>query len=107
MRTRTWLVLGLGAPLVCLALAVLVYNLPPIHERLAWRVANLQAEIKYKLNPPEQEVFLPNEAAAQIEAIVQATLSAFYAAKTAAAQAVTATLPATEGTQTQAAPTAV
>lgn len=40
-------------------LAVLVYYLPLIHERLSWRLDNLIAEIKYTLNPPEQIVFLP------------------------------------------------
>src|SRR5215204_993922 len=51
----------------------LVYNLPPIHARLAWRVANLRVAIQRYFNPPEEVVFTPQE---QIEVIVQATLSA-------------------------------
>lgn len=61
MRRRTsrfWLI---GAPLLCLLAAILVYNLPPIHERLAWRVDNLRTQIKYALNPPEEAIFIPQE----------------------------------------------
>jgi tetratricopeptide (TPR) repeat protein len=61
-----------GLILLCLA-SVVLYNLPPIHERVAWRLANLRAEVRYFLNPPEQVVFVPQE---QIDAIVQATLEA-------------------------------
>jgi tetratricopeptide (TPR) repeat protein len=39
-----------------------LYNLPPIHDRLAWRVDNLRTSIKYALNPPEEVVFIPGEA---------------------------------------------
>jgi hypothetical protein len=45
---------------VCL-LSVLVYNLPPVNERLAWRVEELRAYIKYAINPPEQVIFQPSE----------------------------------------------
>ena len=38
-----------------------IYSLPPVHERLAWRLAALQADIAYALNPPEEVVFLPEE----------------------------------------------
>jgi len=43
--------------LSCALLALVAYNLPPV--RL--RVDNLRAEIKYRLNPPEQAVFVPQE----------------------------------------------
>jgi len=62
----------LGCAALCL-LASLAYNLPPIHDRLAWRVDNLRVAIKRYFNPPEQVVFTPQE---QVEAIVQATLTA-------------------------------
>jgi tetratricopeptide (TPR) repeat protein len=42
-----------------LLLGVVTYNLPPVHEHLAWRVDNLRSQIKYALNPPEQVVFVP------------------------------------------------
>ena len=41
----------------CALLAVVAYNLPPVRAR----VDNLRAEIKYRLNPPEQAVFIPQE----------------------------------------------
>lgn len=57
---KTTLILAIVIPLVCL-LAVLVYNLPPVNERLAWRVRVLKADIKYALSPPEQAVFVPQQ----------------------------------------------
>jgi tetratricopeptide (TPR) repeat protein len=72
MRRRIIIIPILGVVALCL-LAGLVYNLPPIHERLAWRVDNLRVAIKRFLNPPEQVVFLPQE---QVDAIVNATLTA-------------------------------
>jgi len=50
----------LGIPLLCLATVVL-YNIPPINERLAWRVEALQAQVKYAINPPAEVVFVPSE----------------------------------------------
>ena len=44
-------------------------DLPPIHDRLAWRVDNLRVAIQRYFNPPEEVVFTPQE---QIEVIVQA-----------------------------------
>jgi tetratricopeptide (TPR) repeat protein len=41
--------------------AFAVYNLPPVQERLGWRVAEFTARIKYALSPPEQIVFVPEE----------------------------------------------
>src|SRR5512139_2586920 len=57
---------------VCL-LSVLFYNLPPVHDRLAWRVDNFRVQVKRYFNPPEQVVFVPQE---QVDAIVNATLTA-------------------------------
>ena len=62
----------LGIAALCL-LGGISYNLPPIHDRLAWRVDNLRVAIKRYVNPPEQVVFVPQE---QVDAIVQATLTA-------------------------------
>ena len=55
-RPVLWVVLGLF--LACLAMIVF-YNLPPVHQRLAWRVAGWQAQVRRALNPPEQRVFVP------------------------------------------------
>lgn len=72
MRRKTIAILLLGGVFLCL-LSVLAYNLPPVHERLAWRVDNLRVQVRRFFNPPEQVIFTPQE---QIEFIVQATLTA-------------------------------
>ncbi len=72
---RYWL-----APAV-LAIAAVVYMLPPVHDRLAWRVDDVRTRIKYYFNPPAQAVFLPTQQAA-IDAIVQATMEAHALAQT-------------------------
>jgi len=58
---------------------VLVYNIPFVHSRLAWRLDNLRVRIQYALNPPERVVFQPQEQAElenRVNAIVNATLTA-------------------------------
>ena len=75
MASRFLRILLIAIPLLCLS-SVLLFNLPPIHERLAWRVANLRVQVRRALNPPEQVVFVPQE---QVDAIVNATLQALTA----------------------------
>ena len=58
---------------LCLALVV-IYNLPPVHERLALRLANWQGRLERALNPPEQVVFVPLGPGA-IQTVAQATLN--------------------------------
>lgn len=53
----------LFAFLLLVIASVLIYNLPPVHARLAWRVDNLLTSLKYALNPPESVVFIPAETA--------------------------------------------
>jgi len=38
-----------------------IYNLPPVQERVGWRVAELFARFKYAISPPEQMVFIPEK----------------------------------------------
>ena len=59
MRRRL-LYLLLVIPLLCLAGAA-VYFLPPVHERLSWRVENFRTQVRYALNPPDQALFVPQE----------------------------------------------
>jgi hypothetical protein len=59
MRNKL-ILLAVAVPL-CLLLTALVYNLPSVHARLAWRVEALRADIKYRLDPPEEAVFVPQE----------------------------------------------
>jgi len=72
----------LGVFGLCL-LSALVYNLPPVHDRLGWRVDTLRVQVKRYFNPPEQVVFVPQE---QVDAIVQATLTALAPAPSATLQ---------------------
>ena len=78
MRRQYVAIFILGIAALCL-LAGLAYNIPPLHDRLAWRVDNLRVAIKRYFNPPEQVVFTPQE---QVEAIVRATLTALAPAPT-------------------------
>jgi tetratricopeptide (TPR) repeat protein len=72
MRKRYAMIAVVSAILLCLT-SVLVYNLPPVHERLAWRVDNLLVGVRRFFNPPAEVVFTPQE---QAEVIVNATLTA-------------------------------
>ncbi|MEW6239463.1 MAG: C39 family peptidase, partial [Chloroflexota bacterium] len=62
-------------------LAIGVYYIPPVHERLAWRMDGLRTQVKYFFNPPDEAVFQPSEQK-QVEAIVSATMQAFLATPT-------------------------
>jgi len=53
--------------------AIYIYNLPPIQERIGWRVAELMARIKYTLSPPEEAIFVPEEDAILPTKIVTST----------------------------------
>ncbi len=57
MRKRI-LLLAIFIP-AALLLMIAAYNLPPVHSRLAWRVDELRARVKYALNPPDEAVFIP------------------------------------------------
>ena len=54
------------------ALLLAIYFLPPVHNRLSWRVANLRAEIYYFFNPPGELAFSPVQQA-EMEEIVRMT----------------------------------
>ena len=74
--------LGFSLVMVCiLCLAsIVIYNLPPFHESLSWRLANLQTRVRRMVNPPAQIVFVPQE---QIDDIVQKTFAAMTPSPTA------------------------
>lgn len=75
MRSKSIIVTVSGFVLLCL-LAGVAYNLPPVHDRLAWRVDNLVVQIRRFFNPPEEVVFVPRDAQEQVDAIVAGTLTA-------------------------------
>lgn len=64
------------AGLFLLILAIGVYFIPPVHDRLAWRVDSLRTKIDYFFNPPDQAVFQPMEQAI-LETIVAQTMQAY------------------------------
>ena len=80
--------LVVAIPTVFLLLAGL-YSLPPVHDRLAWRVDAARAEINYWLKPPDEVVFVPQtrdqpaDAQATVDAIVQATMQVVLSSETA------------------------
>jgi tetratricopeptide (TPR) repeat protein len=58
-----------------LVLAVAVYNIPFVNDRLAWRVDEVRSQIIYFFKPPAEAVFIP-EQQSKIDSIVTATLLA-------------------------------
>ncbi len=72
---RIWL-----AP-VGLVLVIGIYFVPPVHDRLAWRVDDLRTEVKYFFDPPAAAEFVPGQQAA-IDAIVKSTMQAYSLAQT-------------------------
>lgn len=44
-----------------LAILIAIYFLPPVHERLSWRIANLRSDIFYFFNPPDETAFSPGQ----------------------------------------------
>lgn len=51
----------LGTGLGILALLILIYNIPAVNDRFAWRIEALRTRISYFFNPPEEAVFVPEE----------------------------------------------
>jgi tetratricopeptide (TPR) repeat protein len=43
------------------AFLLAIYFLPPVHERLSWRVAVARGEIYYFFNPPDEVIFVPGQ----------------------------------------------
>jgi hypothetical protein len=83
MRLKLVLPAALGLLLACLAM-ILIYNLPPVHQRLAWRLTGWQAQVRRALNPPEQRVFVPQgqTETGALATAVEATWQALQATKT-------------------------
>jgi tetratricopeptide (TPR) repeat protein len=59
-QRKIQIALGLLAGLV---LAVVLYNVPFINTRLAWRVDSVRAQIQQMIDPPSEKVFVPQEVA--------------------------------------------
>jgi hypothetical protein len=72
MKTPQKLILFVVVPLL---LGIVLFALPPVHQRVYFYLDQLRIRVFYLFNPPEEEVFTPREQD-RLEAIVQATLSA-------------------------------
>jgi hypothetical protein len=72
---------------VSILILISLYFLPPIHDRLAWRLDSARTQIRYLVKPPDEAVFLPTQQS-EVESIVNATMTA---AQTASTPTVTAT----------------
>jgi tetratricopeptide (TPR) repeat protein len=57
MRKRLPLIVLLALAL-CLC-GVIVYFLPPVHDRLSWRLEEANLRLQYALHPPARQVFVP------------------------------------------------
>ncbi len=63
--------------LVFVLLAVLIYQIPSVNERLSWRVESAMARVYYFFNRPGRDAFVPAaEAVAQMDVMKTQTASA-------------------------------
>ena len=60
VRSRTAILAIIIILFLCLG-GILIYNLPPVHTRLGTRIDELEAKVKYALNPPDEAVFIPQQ----------------------------------------------
>ncbi len=58
MKKRHWLFAVLAVP-VLIGLAVLLYQIPFLQNRLSWRIDDIKTRLIYALNPPDEAVFVP------------------------------------------------
>jgi tetratricopeptide (TPR) repeat protein len=65
-----------------IAVAVAIYFIPPVHNRLEWRIVDAGVQIRNVFSPPAEALFLPTQQAA-IDEIVKATMDAHATAEAA------------------------
>lgn len=75
---KTWHKIFLAVIVLCV-LGAAAMALPPIRDRVTWRVDQLRLRAYYLIKPPEKAVFKPNE---QVATLVQATLTQLAALAT-------------------------
>lgn len=73
----------LAAIPVLILLAWLIYQIPFVNDRLAWRLSELRASIQYAISPPGEIVFQPD--ATNVAAMVDSTMHAMEPSATATA----------------------
>jgi hypothetical protein len=77
-----------------LLLSAIVYHLPPVHSRLAWRIDQWRTEYIYRMNPPEEAVFIPQE---MVDEAIEATLYALNPTPTPSPTLTLTVTPTVEG----------
>jgi len=87
---KSWQKTLLAAAAVVLVGCLLLFAIPPIRERVVWRVDQLRIRLQYTFNPPEEDVFVPDRQAA---AVVQATITQMAALVTPSATAAPTSTP--------------
>ena len=103
---RRILIFGLLGLLACCLLAAVAALLPPVRERLAWRVENAQAQFQRWLNPPEAVVFVPAQTGpGAAETRAAATLAVLLTSATPGPASPTAASPDSLTAESTAAPT--
>ena len=93
MRKRSpWLtcLIATGAAVLCVGLGLTLTSLPPIQDRLGWRLSEARALVWYALFPPQESVFTPNPTLA---AMVRETLTAIAPTPSASATAQPSAMP--------------
>ncbi|MBN2388729.1 MAG: C39 family peptidase [Anaerolineales bacterium] len=61
MRKKPTKIKPLYIVLACLVLALIIYNLPPVHDRLGWRVEEFWTDVRFFFNPPDEALFVPTQ----------------------------------------------
>lgn len=46
---------------IFILLMIGTYYIPPVHDRLAWRLESLRTQIRYLIKPPDEAVFVPQQ----------------------------------------------
>jgi hypothetical protein len=92
MRKRLT-IFAVAVPTFFLFLAAF-YHLPPVHSRLSWRVDQWRTEYIYRMNPPEEVVFIPQE---MVDQAIQATLLAITPTPTPSPSLTPTVTPTIEG----------
>lgn len=83
LRKRNRITIILAAVPVVILLAWLIYQIPFVNDRLAWRLSELRASIQYAISPPGEIVFQPD--ATNVAAMVESTMDAYGPTATATA----------------------
>lgn len=83
MRKRYVVLFSIGIVFVCL-LGLFFVLYPPVREGVTWRLANLEAQLRRAINPPEEIVFIPEEGSSPdaLATIVKGTLDVLVPSST-------------------------